>query len=124
MPVIFAQAVAALLFTSLAVCVLILLAEMLLYCLGKSERFARRQAKHPGKARWYLAGASTLGFVLILAGVILLRVQVSATVSGLSKLSDVGATQAYSQFWAVLWTSVGLLGANSVGLALDAFWNT
>jgi hypothetical protein len=75
----------------------------------------------------------TLGFIFILAGVILLRLQVNKVVSAMrvasrdGKYSDLFYEYAEpvqensGTLWAVLWTSVALMAVNPLILAVDGW---
>lgn len=120
-PGISVRAIIALFIIALLMSATILLSALLSCCLGTSVRLAKKQRKYAGKARWWRLAISILGFICMLSGAILLRVQVSATVSS----HIYGISQDYSsRFWGVVWASVGLTGVNSLVLAVDAFGNS
>jgi hypothetical protein len=82
---------------------------------------------------WPRVLISVLGFIFIFVGAVLLRVQVSRTVSSLRHASrdeqysglfadyDEPVLENSMVFWGVLWTAVALMAVNPVVMAVDAW---
>jgi hypothetical protein len=120
-PEISTRAIASLFIVAIVLSILLMFLPLLALCIGIGVKSVSKGARWRVNTPVLQAIIAFIAFVCVLAGVVVTKVQVSSTVSGL-QAQKFGISQDSRHFWAIMWSAVGLYAWNLLLVLVLVLW--